>query len=404
MRGSRLTGRGLGFLAAGIAAVALGMVGGQPDLVWPGLFLAFVPLLCFVAIVVSHPRFSVTRTLVPAVVAVDDPVRIDLATTTVPRLGTADVVATDAIPRSIGAEHRFVVPTAHRGHTVVESYVRQPRRRGRYVLDGFRYDVSDVFGMARRGASAPSAGMLVVTPQVVPLPSGRSQAFGRQGETPIPQTAISGPDDVLVREYQPRDDVRRIHWRSTARAGTLMVRREEQAWDPTAWIILDSRAMVHPMKGDVSPGFEWLLVLAASIGSALLTDGFEVSLTDAQATTFTASSTRDPGARTRLLEYLVDADRADEGSLRGAARAVTQSPAGHLVVALLGHLDAETARHLVATHDTRQECRAIVLPQPAAERAYEAGRAILVDHGWSVATSEIGGPVAPVWASVGAAR
>lgn len=404
MRGSRLTARGLGFCAAGLATVALAVVAGQPDLVWPGLFLLFLPLLSLLATVTAHPRLTVERTLVPPVVAVDAPTRVELRATAVGRLGTGQVLATDEPPRPVGAAHRFGIPAARRGQSVRESYTRRPRRRGRWALDGLRYEFTDILGLTRHAARAPSRAVLVVTPPVLPVLGGPGAAFGRQGETPIPQTAIAGPDDVLVREYQPLDDVRRIHWPSTARTGTLMVRREEQAWDPTAWLVLDSRAVVHPLRGDVAPSFEWLLTVAASLGTALLAEGYEVSIADASGGTFGVSSaTRDPGSPARLLEHLVDAGLAEEGSLLLAARQVAQAPSGHLVVALLGRLDAETARHLVGTHDTQQRCRALVLPQPGAEHAARAGRAILVDHGWAVAECPVGADLGATWAGLATA-
>lgn len=400
MRGSRLTARGVGFCAAGLGTVGLASVAGQPDLVWPGVFLLLVPLVALVTIVATHPRFVVTRHLVPAVVEVGSPVRVDLSVTAPGRLGTGAARASDNPPRTVGTPHRFVLPAERPGRATRESYVRRPNRRGRWRWDPLTYECTDVLGLASRRARAPAVGQLVVTPPVLPLARGQGAAFGRHGETPIPQTAISGPDDVLVRDYQPRDDVRRVHWRSTARTGTLMVRREEQAWDPTAWLLLDSRAVVHPLQGDTSPTFEWLLTAAASIGTTLVDEGFEVSIADAAGSTFTVSASHNPGAAAQFVEHLVDAERSEEGSLVLAGRAVAQSPSGHVVVALLGRLDEETARHLVATHDTLQECRAIVLPQPSSRPAFAAGEAILVHHGWRVATCAVGGDLAGTWAAI----
>lgn len=400
MRGSRLTHRGLAFSAAGLGTVLLAAFAGQADLVWPGLFLLFVPLLSLGAVVVARPALDVTRRLLPPVVEVDQPVRVEVTVRATGTLPTTPAFAVDEPPRAVGAAHRFVIPALSPGTSATDAYVRRPRRRGRWRLDALRYEVTDVLGMARRETRAPGHDTLVVTPRVLPLAHERGSAFGRQGETPIPQTAVSGPDDVLVRDYLPRDDVRRIHWPSTARTGTLMVRREEQAWDPTAWVVLDSRAAVHPLTGDTHRSFEWLVSAAASVGCALLADGYEVSVTDAAGAVHLGVAPRAPGATTQLLEHLVDADLAEEGSLRLAGRAVAQAPSGHLVVALLARLDPETAHHLVAAHDAQQDCRALALPQPAAEHAFAAGRAILLDHGWAVTTCAIDGDLAAAWAAV----
>ena len=404
MRGSRLGPLGLGLVGAGLALVAAAFLAGQPDLLTPGLFLVVLPLLALASTVVLRPRLAVGRRLVPEVVQVDAPARVELDVARTDRLGVGPLVATDEPPRAVGAGHRFLVPAAARLAPAREAYVRTPRRRGRWAMGPLRYESTDALGLAHRSSRADAPGVLVVTPRVLPLAHANSSGFGRQGETPIPQAAVSGPDDVLVREYQARDDMRRIHWPSTARTGTLMVRREEQAWDPTAWIVLDSRAIAHPGgRGEAIPTFEWLLTEVASVGSVLLDDGFEVSVADASGDSFTVSATRDQGAHTQLLEHLVDAELADQGTLRLAARTVARAPAGHLVVALLARLDEETARHLVATHDGQQLCRALALPQPGATLAFAAGRSVLVDHGWSVVECPVDGDLAGAWAASGSA-
>ncbi len=48
-----------------------------------------------------------------------------------------------------------------------------------------------------------------------------------------------------MREYRLGDDLRRVHWASTARTGDLMVRREEQPWQSRATVLLDTRRMAH---------------------------------------------------------------------------------------------------------------------------------------------------------------
>ena len=49
--------------------------------------------------------------------------------------------------------------------------------------------------------------------------------------------------------YRDGDELRRVHWRSTARHGELMVRREEQRWRNRAVLLLDTRARAHSGTG-----------------------------------------------------------------------------------------------------------------------------------------------------------
>src|SRR3712207_9395429 len=113
----------------------------------------------------------------------------------------------------------------------------------------------------------------MVTPRVVPLPAIRTiGGGGNTGEARPHRIGVVGQDDVLVREYRQGDDVRRIHWRSTARLGDLMVRREEQSWAPSASIVLDSRAAAHGGRGiDHSMGVPSLA--AGFVRLSFLVDG-----------------------------------------------------------------------------------------------------------------------------------
>ena len=69
---------------------------------------------------------------------------------------------------------------------------------------------------------------LVVVPRVLPLrAAGLTAGHGGGGEGARRSIAVHGEDDVSTREYRHGDDLRKVHWRATARTGELMVRLEE---------------------------------------------------------------------------------------------------------------------------------------------------------------------------------
>ena len=76
---------------------------------------------------------------------------------------------------------------------------------------------------------------------------------------------------VSLREYVPGDDPRLIHWPTTARVGTLMVREHVEVRRPEFTVVLDTAA--HVATAD---DFEEMVDVAASIAVHALRDGLDV--------------------------------------------------------------------------------------------------------------------------------
>src|SRR3712207_8466628 len=90
----------------------------------------------------------------------------------------------------------------------------------------------------------------------------------------------------LTRAYRHGDDLRKVHWRATARSGELMVRLEERPWKAQATLLLDTRSRAHLIVRPTPAGrraatatgpetpppdsLEWLVEAAASIGIELI--------------------------------------------------------------------------------------------------------------------------------------
>lgn len=392
--------RSFAFWVGGTLLMLAGVVLGRQDVAPVAILLLVLPLVALLSAILQRPRFRVERTVAPDMVATDEVARVTLRATARRASRSGSAIAEDDPGRDLGLPHRALLEATEPGEVTETGYDVSARRRGRYTMNGLRLQMTDLFGFWLHNRRINHATTLAVTPVVVPLAPSGAHVYGATGETPIPQTALSGPDDVLVREYNPGDDVRRIHWPSTARSGSLMVRREEAAWDPTAWVLLDSRADVHPTgEGGVRPSFEWLVSAAASVGIRLLEDGFSVTLVDADGNR-TVVAPSEHGASAAWLDPLVDVDVTEVDDLHEATTRLAQAGSENVVIALLGRLDPGTADLLVAATASRQEGIALVAaPDAAGRRDHDRAASALAERGWDVREMRPGGDFAGAWAA-----
>jgi hypothetical protein len=144
------------------------------------------------------------------------------------------------------------------------SYPIDGRVRGKHRIGPLSIRTLDPFGMAQSVTTVSDTSTVTVVPAAVPLRKlGTIGAWSGTGEVRPHALAVGGTEDITVREYQRGDDLRRVHWRSTARTGELMVRREEQPWQSRASVLVDTRAVAHVGAGEAS-SLEWTVTAAAS--------------------------------------------------------------------------------------------------------------------------------------------
>ena len=166
------------------------------------------------------------------------------------------------------APPRFLVPPLVAGATARAAYRIPTRRRGRYRVGPLAIAVTDPFGVARR--TEPSAGEaeLVVRPRVhdIVAPVAVGSRISAEHEASAARAVVSdlGDEFVTLREYELGDDLRRVHWRSTARTGELMIRQDEARWRSRAAVVLD----VQPGAHDAA-SFEVAVEAAASVSARL---------------------------------------------------------------------------------------------------------------------------------------
>ena len=152
-------------------------------------------------------------------------------------------------------------PLRRNGRRLSVRYVLERLPRGRYAFEDVRLELADPFELERVSVDLPAPGALLVYPRLVRLDrlfsetgtrshDGRRMLLRRQ----------SGFELHGVREYEQGESLRRVHWRSTARRGRLMVKELEDAPRDEIAVLLDAdRASV------VGASFDTQVRVAGSI-------------------------------------------------------------------------------------------------------------------------------------------
>ncbi|QPP09329.1 DUF58 domain-containing protein [Streptomyces bathyalis] len=345
-----LTTRGRSFLAAGMAAAVCAYVLGQADLLRVGMLLAALPLVCVLVLYRTRYRVAGSRRLSPARVTVRSEARVHLRMDNVSRLPTGLLMLEDRVPYVLGPRPRFVLDRVEPGGQREVSYRVRSEMRGSYPLGPLQLRLTDPFGMCELTRSFSTYDTLMVVPRTVPLPPVRltGDATG-YGDGRHRSLALAGEDDVIPRGYRHGDDLRRVHWRSTARYGELMVRREEQPQKARCTVLLDTRRGAYAGSGPDSQ-FEWAVSGAASVCLHLLERGYAVRLlTDTgtmvpgpEGVGFAGDSSDTAGL---LLDTLALLEQSDQEGMSYAYDMLRGAAGGQegLLVAFLGELDEEQA-------------------------------------------------------------
>lgn len=185
---------------------------------------------------------------------------------------------------------RFLLAPLAPGELARAAYRLPTEDRGVFDLGPLEVQLSDPFGLSTRTFMAAPATKLTVYPRVdditpLPLAQGNDPYTGADHATSL---SWSGEDFYALREYQTGDDLRRVHWASTAKLDELMIRQDEMPWQGRATVVLDVRRDVHTPES-----LEIAVSAAASIISAcwrrnslvrlLATDGFDSGFAEGHA-------------------------------------------------------------------------------------------------------------------------
>lgn len=400
-----LTTRGRSFLAAGAAALLCALALGETDLMRVAVLLVALPLMAALYVGRARYKLACSRSLDPYRVQAGGSARVLLRLQNMSRLPTGTLLLEDRLPYALGSRPRLVLEKLGAQQASSVAYTVRAELRGRYEVGPLTLRMTDPFGLCELTRSFPSSDKLTVIPNVAALQLVRlAGEYSGTGDSRARSVAVHGEDDAATREYRRGDDLRRVHWRSTARVGELMVRREEQPWESRATVLLDTRLGAHRGEGPTA-SFEWAVSASASIAVHLRQAGYRLRLvTDAGADIDATEGTGDG----MLLDHLAEVKATPGGDVAGLVEHVRRRADGGLVIAVLGLLTSEEARLLSALRSSGTTCIAFFmdtstwlnLPAPArtaAEQEHAAAALALLHGGWRVVKVKHGDQLPALW-------
>jgi uncharacterized protein (DUF58 family) len=411
-RRSGFTTRASCLLAAGLTAIACGLLLGEVDLVRAGVLAAAIP--CIAALIVQRARVQVAnrRSVEPNRAAAGEAVTVHLVITNRSVLRTGTLMLEDQLPERLLGRARFVLDPlgSHESRTV--SYRLPGLGRGHYRVGPLRIRLADPFRLVDISRSFTATSEFVVAPVIDQLPPVEPPRSDEMGDsTGSHSIGTHGADDQSTREYRIGDDLRKIHWRSTARTGSLMVRQEERPWRGQSTVLLDMRAAAHASAPDaagpaepdprLTSSFEWAVSAAASIGSHLIRRGRELTLLGQP-----ADDRMRIGSADQLANYLANVREQPYPDMTALAGPIRTAVRESSLVAVLGQLDTASIRILADAHPRGRSAPAFAVlldvaswrnPEAQGTPELDAAAAVLRNAGWRVTKVRCGEPTALAW-------
>lgn len=268
------TTRGWALLGAGLALIVLWWMLGDEELLLAGSFFIFGEAVALIYITLHRPELTIGRRLGSTAVHNGETVQVTLSLRNVGERSARGLTVVDQV-EDLGVAN-FEVAEIGRGAVVSTTYRVMCRPRGVYRIGPAHAVSSDPLGLAELPADDGPVDHLIVYPTVEPL-SGFPMVRGRDPSMAAsrPEHAQRGGEDFYtLREYQRGDDMRRVHWPSSAKTDELMIRQLETPWQSRALVLLDVRSSVY----ETAEAFETAVSGAASVVTHLVRAGFDADL------------------------------------------------------------------------------------------------------------------------------
>jgi uncharacterized protein (DUF58 family) len=330
-----------------------------------------VGLVALVAIAVAVVRLGrhdleVTRRVSPERALPGHPVTISMHVVNRGRGAAPLLLVEDRLPSGLAGNARFAIRGIEPQGVREASVKLVAARRGSYDVGPLEIAVVDPFALAQVRTTAVDRSRFIVYPRIEPLslPRDTGERRALSLSTLRHPTGSRGEDFYTLREYVEGDDLRKIHWASTAKRSRYMIRQEETPWQTRATIVLDDRTSAHEGFGDDS-SFERAVEASASVVDLYHRAGYGYRLATAHLSG--VPSGKQAEHWTRCLDLLATITTSGPAGPDDAlmARLTELEAAGTAEAALVvvaGSLDARDARALTRARRRFRDVTVICFP------------------------------------------
>jgi uncharacterized protein (DUF58 family) len=346
---------GFGALIAGIAALVTGLTLDWLAFDLIGLGLLAVVVLGFAA--VARPsRLIIDREIQPPRVPKGSPAIAFLTFANRGRRTLPVAVAT----QPFGAQRvRTVIPKLRGGERGTRAYRLPTKQRGIFDVQPVEVTRRDAFELFRLSRKHGYPERIWVYPRVLgfrTLPAGQTRHLEGPSSDTSPQGNITFH---RLREYVPGDDLRLVHWRSSAHAGQLLVKHNVDTSQPFTVVIFDQRPSLYTEES-----FEHAVDVVASVlvSSSANKAPVELRLTDG--TVLGGPRVRDV---TPLIDHMTGVQPDPNGSLEPHLLTLRRTHKGTTLVVVTGELSLDDLPYVAALR--RRFDRLVVISVDPEQRA-----------------------------------
>ncbi len=332
-----ITRHGWTAIVAAAASFAIGRVFGLIELYVVGVGIIIAVLVAMISVQRKLPPLNVRRIVSPAMVSVGEPARVDIQLANLGRQASPYLQLWEPVGNNGGAPMQLAKLSP--GQAASAAYRVPTARRGLVRTGPLRALRRDVLGLTQRTTTLAGTEEVLVVPHTIALPFPSVGSSGRLGQhLRMKSWGQTGTEFHSLREYQRGDDIRRINWKASARATSLIVRETALEGIRRCTVVLDTTA--DEFKGG---SFEQAVVAAASITASSAHTGVNTRFVTPDV------DLRGPDVAANTLRWLATVEPTDEPQEMASMNSGMTEGMGLLVIVTGSSASAAVAQLRAAT-------------------------------------------------------